>query len=675
MRIVSLAYEGVKGQRKTLTFDKRYFAALGPMGCGKSAALDALHLALNLPTPFGSTGLERLSPNGIWNVRLEVAGDAGPTEVQMLLEREMKRGRAGWRVNGIQVDRAEYEKSVAMVLEVEPHHVRLNEFMSLSGQKRAALFAGMLEAPAVSLSEEHLKQPISDETMACLGADMLPRLRAIRGTPAALTDAVRALVNDMTQRSRDSKARLDGLERKAAGVSHGRSVGQVQAEIQRIDTELGAVAERRKDAELQKGRYDAAKNVLAQAIQEEERATTALDKARKSANTLPELGAAIAAARKAIEAAKLDENKFLAEEKEAEKAARDAAAEWTSLDNAVDMLKRIHSQPWSIDTAWLKAKMEATFVGMSDTLSHEGAVKFARDVVTQAFGGEVETLKKKSEEASRREDVMDSKAATARKAVSDALARLRSATQDENAAIVKMSAANEANFRLPACEADVSRAKTHREAMEREANTLHVGQDVRTIEGDETRLRQERKALAAQLTELQEANAISGQVEEARLEVKKAEVGLTWFQDLSDRVQRARDESVRTLMQAMWQPFRETFAAIFGQPIELAHESSGVGRSTEFTFSVPIRGRLVPLDMLSDGETALTAMAFLAALQKVKKGPGSILTLNAEALSVEGMALMLAGAPKLGMDFVMLTSNRLKCAEVPAEWCFAEMDK
>lgn len=673
MRIVSLAYEGVKGQRKTLTFDKRCFAAIGPMGCGKSAALDALHLALNLPTPFGSTGLERLSPTGIWNVRLEVAGDAGPTEVQMLLEREMKRGRAGWRVNGIQVDRAEYEKSVAMVLEVEPHHVRLNEFLSLSGQKRAALFAGMLESPAVPLSQYLGVMP--DELMGCLGADMLPRLRAIRGTPAVVTDAVKALANEMNQRSRDSKARLEGLERKAAGVSHGRSVAQVQGEIQRIDTELGAVAERRKDAELQKSRYDAAKNVLSQAVQEEDRAGTALEKAKRSAGTLPELEAAIAAARKAIETAKEDESKYLAEEKEADKQAREAAAEWTALDNSVEMLGRIHNQPWNIDVAWLAARMEEAWVGMSKVFSHDGAVKFARDVVTQAFGGEVATLKAKSEAASRREDVFDSKAAAARKAVSEALSRLRTATQDENLAITKVAAANEAKDRIPACEADVVKAKAHREAMEREANTLHVGQDVRTIEGDETRLRQERKALATQLTELQEANAISGQVEEARLEVKKAELALGWFQELTDRVQRARDESVRTAMQAMWQPFRETFAAIFGQSIELAHESSGVGRSTEFTFSVPIKGRLVPLDMLSDGETALTAMAFLAALQKVKKGPGSILTLNAEALDAGGMALLLAGAPKLGMDFVMLTNNRLTSADIPAEWCFAAMDK
>ena len=51
------------------------------------------------------------------------------------------------------------------------------------------------------------------------------------------------------------------------------------------------------------------------------------------------------------------------------------------------------------------------------------------------------------------------------------------------------------------------------------------------------------------------------------------------------------------------------------------------------------------------------ALAFLAALQKIKSGPGSMITMNTEPLDVSGFQRLLAAAPKLGLDMLLIADN------------------
>ncbi|MCL4220156.1 MAG: hypothetical protein KJZ65_02180 [Phycisphaerales bacterium] len=69
-----------------------------------------------------------------------------------------------------------------------------------------------------------------------------------------------------------------------------------------------------------------------------------------------------------------------------------------------------------------------------------------------------------------------------------------------------------------------------------------------------------------------------------------------------------------------------------GSSCTLAFNQDGSGRSSVFSFSIVRNGLSVPFECLSDGETVLTAAAFLSALQSIKTGPGTLLTLNTEGV-------------------------------------------
>src|SRR5690606_30107913 len=113
---------------------------------------------------------------------------------------------------------------------------------------------------------------------------------------------------------------------------------------------------------------------------------------------------------------------------------------------------------------------------------------------------------------------------------------------------------------------------------------------------------------------------------------------------------RWRDDMVRARLAAVMDPFRQCFETIFDCDMGLDHQSRGEGRSTEFYFTINRRGVPVEFDLLSEGETVLTAAAFLTALQRIKSGPGTFLSLNAGELPLEGLRRLLRSVPKLGLD-------------------------
>lgn len=669
MLIKFIGVDGVKGVTTNFSVGSRRLLLTGKMGAGKSAVIDGVHLALCLPTRFGQTGLDRLSPTGNWSVELEFAGD----DPVRRLERSLVRNKARFIVNGLQVDRDEYEEACRRVLNVEPHHVSLSEFVGLSGQKRAALFAamfevaetdvaGLLASKGISDVASVLRQAALDVDPAHFGAT-IARVGTMRGAPATLVEAVRQQLNDSTAAERDAKTRLEGLVRRQSQVSHGMSPVDIKARLQAIDEQLGTLRARKKDIELTRQRHEAAQKVVSQAQGAVHQATQQVQAAEAleadgdnrmrtfaaTAKQLNELGARIQQ--------RDTDGQAIAERRQ------QAADLIDQIKRSAKLCDEITGREWNVDQAWLGAEfeqlMEDLEVAAEPTPARLAAVmKFSKEVVTEVLGGARPVLEAKLTEAQSALAAVDEQLRAHKKEVDDQAAKKKELERVRDEQKKALDEAAQAVVNLPAMRDAVIKREQERVDVESKLGQLAVAEDEAMLDAQIEAETKTREGLATQLTELEDSKAVSGQVEDQRVEVAKAEAVVLGLKALLDLCQSVRDQVVKDQLASQMSPFRDAFRAFFGRDVSPQFVSSGQGRSTEFGLTISHRsGVRVPLDLLSDGETVLAAASFLTALQLIRKA-GTFLSFNSEALDDGGLQCLIGGLAGMKLDFAVVANNR-----------------
>jgi DNA repair exonuclease SbcCD ATPase subunit len=665
MKITYISVSGVKGVSASLNLKHQNLLIGGPMGSGKSALIDGVRMALAMPTPFGETGLDRLSPSQEWSVQICFEGG----RVRML-ERSMRRGKAAWSVNGMKVDKSEYAEAVKEVIDVEPHHVSLDEFINLSGQKRAAMFAAMLES-ASSQGVNDLLAEAHKTSLAQLATEfevdlssVIQKMRAIAGTPAQLCDGLRAIANGVKSDVGDCKTRLEGLIREQSLSSVSMSPVEVGAAVQKIDEQLGGLRARKQAIADGRDQYEAAAKLVTRAGGAVQKAKDALAAAQKLSDGLAEAQAALGRAEAECNDATAALAAIEADGVKLGDAAQELSEEAKKLKRGKEIVTEMFRQEWKVDPEWLDEEIRdklLPILGDGVVISghtHEAVIAIAKEIAAEVMGGDAVKLQEKIDANRSATAAHQEKVRAYDVSLRQGRERHRTAIGAADAARKALKDATAAAEQLPALQADVESCDAERARLEQAVQRTAAADDEAAIDGEIQSLTTERARLAGISRKLEESNAITGQVQVARKAVAAAEQAKAFADRVLEMAQRYRDNGVKDKLAQVMEPFTRSFKAVFGDAVQLKHRSGGNGRTTEFDFLIERRGIEVPFDLLSDGETILTAAAFLAALQSIKPGPGRFLSLNTEALDGEGLKALLRAIPSLGFDTVLIANNR-----------------
>lgn len=684
MNLRRVQIDQIKGITTAFDIEKPCVAIIGDMGTGKSAVLDGINLGLNLPTMHGVRDLDRLSPTGRWSTVLLF----DDPNVQRL-ERRMERRGSQYHVNGRRVTSKEYTAAVKEILDVEPHHASLHEFLGLSGQRRAELFAQILE----SSTSSELANVINDQRSCTLdqlfenqigvsNMDMvrgaIAELRDISGTTSELTEAIRQKAIASAQRERDAKTRHEGLIDKNKTLGHGMTPMDIQSRLSAIDGKLGALRDRQKSIEVERDRYDSSQAVLASAKATEEKLRDELQKveadsrgweeSKKAADILitviAEKDMAVKARQEEIEA--LGETSVKIDR------------EISEIREGQRLVVEVVERPWDIDVEqidvlWRRFLHEIRMqpIAMVDHDEHEyrqPLIDLAKSLVSASLGGSVDMLAERLSDAESREAANQEQLQAAVIARNEATGAMKQAELVADKAKEDLVRIEKAIAELPKAKKAVEDAESERASLEQSSQRIAVPEDDELLATQIDEAIRERAGLVEQQRELSEHNAIAGQIEQARVDVVAAMAINECMKSIQQIVQEWRDSHVATALAEVMEPFERRFRLLFDEEVRVGHRSSGTGRSTEFEFTVSRRGVQVPLDLLSDGEGILAAAAFLSALQTLKDTPGSILTINDIGLDYGGVDRFLTGAPDLGLDFVALATSRWREGADPDIW-------
>lgn len=662
MRLVYACVDGIKGQKAGFEIEKKNLALVGPMGSGKTSVIDGISLALNLPTRHGSKSLDRLSPTGQWSVALAFEGAK-----HRRLERRMTRRGAQFFVDGRKVTASDYAEAVRDIVDVEPHHCSLDSFLGLSGQKRAELFSQILQSndttDLASIIRDQTNQSIEDLFREELGdnldllGDTMESLGRVTGTAADIAEGVRQEANAARTREQDSKIRYEGLVDRLSEMSHGMTHAEIQTKLSAADEELGRLKGQQREIEAQRDQYTAAQKVVEASKTAAAAAAERVEKLEAKIAERAEVEAEHEKAKAALDRAsdaygKIDEEVGILDQRREKIATRR-----TEVTTSLKMAQAIEDADIGIDPEWVKELCRSTF---GTTFEPDVLISFAMSVVTKGVaGGSVEELTAtlagiESELVAAKEQL-----AAARENLTTKDATMKELSAAIDAAARRLEAVEGAESEIDEAREAAGKADDERARVEQEASRVSVPADDEMLASQIQAAQEARDALATQQSELTERQAITGQVEEARLAVTASQATVVVLKRLVEIVQRARDAQVTSSLGEVMEPFRERFQVLFGDGVQVDHHSSGSGRSTEFYFTISRPGAVgVPLDLVSEGESVLTAAAFLSALQSIKEGPGSVLLLNDIGLDDRGCRVFAAGAPRLGLDFVGIASSR-----------------
>jgi len=685
-----IGINGIKGRRTGIVLDKPFLLLAGDMGSGKSAVIDGVHLAMNLPTRYGTTGLDRLSPNGEWTVTLEF----DHPRVKRLL-RTLKKNRSVFEVNAMKVDRDEYNAAVREILDVEPHHVDLGAFTGLSGAKRAEMFADMLESSQVFNLDEMLGTVLRTGLVAFVGQEvgddqfphikpLMDKLRLLSGTPTKVAESVRLIANSCAADERDAKTQLEGLMQKGGAVSHGMTGEELKKKIAAADEKIGAMKAKLDSVNTDRERYDASKRVLDDTLAAIEKDRGLLANTKAEAARLNDRQAQFDLAKLTLDTHTATEAAMKAEHEKLTVALAELTDEKKKLERGLALLQDLLKQPWKVDHDWLDEEMgkflSELFVEPAsvrcDAKVHDDVMKFAKEIVAEVLGGDTDKIKVKIESIESQIVAQKELVKASKEQIDSFRATITTATADFKNKTDALGSCKKAVEDVPTITERIGKLDASRATLESSVQRSGLDTDPAVVEGQKLAMENDRTLLASQLKELEDSMAMSGQVEAQRLVSTRAGVVRVMINKLADLAQRWRDDIVRERLNNVMTPFIDAFSTIFGEEMGLKHHSEGEGRSTEFYFTINRRGFPVQFDLLSDGETVLTAAAFLTALQRIKAGPGRFLSLNSEALSSRGLQQLLAAVPKLGLDCAIVANNNAKSLQnVPESWQMVDMDQ
>jgi chromosome segregation ATPase len=689
MKITGVRANGVRGQSVDIKIDSSLTAVVGKMGSGKSTVLDSIALCLLVPTKYGSQGLDRLSPTGAWAVDMSF----DDPEVRTL-RRSVGRTGSAHAVNGRKVSAKEYAEAVKKLLDVEPYHCNLGEFLGMSGQKRSEMFgkaleagthktvAEVLEAVGAMGVDELFRAELGDETVAEGGvAEIIDRLTSISGTPTALVDGVRQVAAEANQDDNKATTSYERLVEQSGGISHGMDAPELEARIQEADKEIGGIEASIRDIERDRERYDEAAKLVESKKRDVERLHEEVARLEVSAAEYGDPSAINESYEAAMAAVESQKEVVAAHRKDCEQCNENWLVEREALSVAkskLDSAKKLSSVDRSgIDRKWVLSQY-CELAGIPDCIAHEeneatgslfnGVVDFAIRVVQGIHGGTEEDL---AAEYARR----DSAAAAAQQAYAASKDNLEDA---ERVLLDKQDVAQDAAKRLEAARKvaiDLPEARAKAQAAAEDLAPLNqalsrtaVPEDEAVLTDQVAALEEVRSSLRKQLQELQDNNAIVGQIEEARLRKAVASAAAKVVKEVLGMVQNWRDAEVGRAIEGVMAPFSDRFKAMFGDGTEVFQQTIGTGRTTEFNFSISRGGTHVPLDLLSDGEAVLASAAFLTALQSLKPGPGSLLLIHDTGLDDEGCERFMSAALSLGVDHIFIATSRVAAESVGAGW-------
>lgn len=691
MRITSIVVDGVKGVRRTIALNTRCLLLIGGMGSGKSAVLEGIALALGVPTEHGSIGLDRLSPTGVWRVKLQFE-DAAHHE----LERMQNAGKASFRVDGVNVPAANYWEAVKVILDVDDHHVWFPGFRALSGQARAQMFASMLASSEAPISVGDLLD-VSEADPAVV-AKVRSSLVGVAGTPGTLYERIKTMASDATRAASDSRIRHSGLVDRASASTGNPSM--IQREIGLIDEEIGKHRGSIEDAEKQREAFESGKRVLTQADAALVRLTGELETARNNIAIVATYNTQIGERAGKID--KLEqEMQALVERGSAMDAERVKAVEdYNAIVAGRDTLRGLLKRKWQVDTVWLVAEIEAMaekIPGMGDVVAaHIGAstkgleaiVALAKEIATEVCGGDEKKVADRIAAAERTKREKNDALAAIVANKNEVRIALAKETDDQKRDIRERDRSKLLADRVPDLETAFDTSVKQRAELEASTNQTAPAVDLDATNALIDQAKGRRREASDRLRAATEALAIAGQIEAARLEMTIAEATADLYKKLVVAVQNARDDGTRTALAKAMAPFRTAFSLLMGSAEDKSVEvkMSGEGRSTSMTFVIPRLRGPVTIETLSGGEAALAAIALMSALQDVKAAagrPGKVIISTAQELDRHGISALLAGAPKLGRDFLAVSHNWAGAgsfgslgAGVPIQtWDVVDMDK
>lgn len=655
MKLSALMISGLANRDRSLTFQSGRVVLRGPVGAGKTTIHNAIKLALLLPTA-PSSQLSRLSPTGQWSIDLR--DDAA----NVSLRRTQNRDRAQYALNGQKATADEYQKAVAGIISVEPHHVDLQSFLDLSGQKRAAMFTELLEGGDTTTIAALLGQPLLAFFQITSGIDTIPSWLPDLSKPDTLHNllqTVNSAATEASRRSRDAQTRLDDLMRKSV-TAPARSQGELGAAAAAINQKIGELKHRKADMESAKQRVEAAEKLVKGANDRLNKAKQAVADIEHCRTALQQLQSSLESAERTftqMEDLRKSKGLVSAEKNAAESHARLELASVQAVARAmVDILKA----EWKLDPEWLEAEIDN--LGSAGVLhserpenSPELLLNFARECMAEFLehrgGREALTA---AQDALR--IASDAHAATSRD-FETAVAMESDARKAVEKIKGEIAKAEERLGTLPTLEAQMRQAEAEVAETTRKMAEVSVADDAAIVDAEIKRLSGDLAQINADIQAHQDALSINGSREEQRLAMTLATGTGESLKLLASRIQQRRDAELKEKLEKCTKPFREC-AALFFDDARVDPVITGQGRSTEMTFTLLRKGIAVPLEMLSSGEMVMMQAAFLAALQSIKGTPGSILMADLDAMDEACMERFLEGAKKLPIDFICVATNK-----------------
>lgn len=636
-------------------------ALIGPVGSGKSSIIEMVRLCLGLPTRHGSTGLDALSSTGCWEGSVTIRGHR--------VGRMQAPGRASLTYDGAVVNATDFKVKLAVAtgVGVVPD-VDLGEFLAKSGQERAALFGRLLANEQVSM-EAAVKgatgMGIAEYVKAETGRDVtsIP-WASVKGTPSEIVDAVKGLISDLKAKARDCEAHLRELLTKPAPET--QDLGMLQGKLGECNQRLGQIKSKIENMESSL----AAKRAASASLESlETRIADLKSRADHCEAGLCGKLAEIEQVKASVTAiqAKLDKAVAEGEEKNQEIAELVTQKREVAPGDplaGLDMENLGH--PPVSDTHKFASKYGIPLDQMSQC-----RIDLLEMVIKPWILASRELCKAASEAHAREQEALAKRIEALRKSWTSSVREVEehrkslNTTTNHVATLTRDVEDNRRNI--------VDWRKQAEQASDSRVNLIAEAQKVVVFEDEEV-LKAEAQAKAAeavvlgdQIRAAQKADQIKGQIDRAQFEHMQADAVAKAVQSLLGRLQEWRDRLTKNAMDAILTPFRQAIGLVLpGADVDI--RIGGSGRTTQFEFTLVRDGAGVRLDHLSAGETALVGAAFLSAMHSLMESKAKLLTIDAEALDEPSLARLMEALPRLGFEFCLLASNRLRPDQVPEGW-------
>lgn len=703
-----LDVRAIKGVEASVSLD-RPTVIHGAMGSGKTAMIEALMLALRLPTRYGLRNLDRLSPTGQWMSRVRAEIEGIDTTF------EWDHGRSTMlMVNGGKVPQDKFDEAVLEVTNLRPHHVDLMAFVNSSGQKRAEIFGEHLAEGDSSLDKiigaqlQHWLASLGDERAA---TELRAAWALVAGTGPVMLEKIRDGLNSARGTLRGRKEHLDNIQQQLRSAQVEGNAEEIQSRLSQLDEERGRLQSSIDSAQAQADQQKEA----ARLMEEAKRAVAEIQAKRQIIAQQREQLASEKANLKSLEAsagdlnAKLDEEKAklsalpaAEDENPHNEALKDATLHLLSCQTLVritdDFVKSVSVIPVPENVLSDIAIIAGNHLGTGAPSNPDQIAKMAIEIVGVIFKQGKGAMQARLEEAQAASDAAEETVNEWNRLQRDRMSAVKNA---EHAVANCQREIDLAQQRIDAKRGDIRRmeaelaapegfesieaamnererlADERRADMEAAVSRLGTMTDTAELKANIETIAEEAKQLRDTLRKLNEAHALAGQVERARLAIAIAEQIVEYWKEIEKRVSDWRNERARKRFDEMVSKFAWRFKALLGASPEFAMDGSGRSLTLEIYLQRGVHN--VTLDLLSGGETVLASIAFLFALQELDDVALPLVAVDGEHLDDAGLKALIEHGPKVATvngrpGLIIVTDNHARPVNDP-RWRVITMEK